>query len=130
MAPGRVLVVDDDHDVVDAMTALLHVNGFHAKGVYSALRITAEVAEFKPDVIVLDVAMPGRDGWWALRKIRSAGNEKDRPRVIMFSGDYLLAPNHDFVRQTGADHFFVKAGDPSEIMELISRGRISAPDCE
>jgi PleD family two-component response regulator len=57
--PTRVLVVDDDLDAVATLVALLETVGYNAKGIGSARTIVADVREFDPDVIIMDIAMPG-----------------------------------------------------------------------
>ena len=86
LAPTRVLVVDDDLDAVATLVALLETDGYNAKGIGSARSIVAEVRKFDPDVIIMDIAMPGRSGWDALEIHQDKpGN---RPMLIAVTGQY------------------------------------------
>ena len=83
----QVLIVDDNDDVRDAMSAVLQHEGFDvapAWGVEDALRHLRQ--GFKPCVILLDLHMPGMDGWAFLDRIRIEPHLHETP-VIIVSGD-------------------------------------------
>ena len=67
----RVLVVDDERDVRGAVAGLLERAGATVLALESAGNITTSIAEFQPDVLVLDIGMPGEDGYALIRRIRS-----------------------------------------------------------
>jgi CheY-like chemotaxis protein len=75
----RVLVVDDELDAVATLVALLETDGYNAKGIGSARSIVAEVRKFDPDVIIMDIAMPGRSGWDAVLEIFARTNPATGP---------------------------------------------------
>jgi len=116
----RVLIVDDNQDMVGMLQAVLELQGYEVKGIYSALTIAADVVEFEPDVVVLDIAMPGRTGWAAAREIRSMPAVKRKVTLIALSGEYLNAPDKAMWKKSGFDHFVVKTSDPMLLVELIS----------
>ena len=60
--PFRVLCVDDDHDVADSTVLLLRAVGFEARACYDGRTALQLAAEFRPNVCLLDVNMPGMDG--------------------------------------------------------------------
>lgn len=67
----RVLIVDDNKDVGDATEMMLSIFGAAARVVYSAERILDDVREFAPAVVLLDIEMPGTDGYQACRVLRA-----------------------------------------------------------
>jgi FixJ family two-component response regulator len=67
----RVLVVDDDEDMVHSLVALLAIQGYKAKGLYSASSIISAVRDFDPDVIIMDIAMPGIAGGMPRKRFAS-----------------------------------------------------------
>jgi CheY-like chemotaxis protein len=81
----RVLVVDVNQDMDDSLLALLKSHGYNAKGVYSARTIVADVRDFDPDVIIIDVALPGTNGWDAAREVRQH-EPGTRPILIAITG--------------------------------------------
>ena len=85
-ARKRILVVDDDYDFLESMQLVLLSEGhdvFTAEGGGSAV---AKYAELRPDLVFLDVKMPGIDGYETLLRIR----KHDRDARIVFTSGYLL----------------------------------------
>lgn len=115
----RVLVVDDNKDMVESLLVLLDTEGYEAKGVYSAATIIADVGDFDPDVIILDIAMPGRDGWAAAREVRQyrTGN---RPMLIAISGAYARGAVAILAEGSGFDYYLIKPCDPKVLLKLVA----------
>jgi PAS domain S-box-containing protein len=67
----RILVADDNRDAADSMVMMLTAMGHEARAGYDGLEAVALAATFKPDVAVLDLGMPGLDGFQACRHIRA-----------------------------------------------------------
>lgn len=113
-----VLVVDDDADVLGTLTRALTREGYEVKGVSSGYEAFEELAQRKPDLIILDVMMPGQSGIDVCRRIRSADHYDSIP--ILF----LTARGHtdDIVvgLDAGGDDYVVK---PFEVTELQARVR-------
>ena len=66
----RVIVVDDEVDVRGAVVALLEQSGATVVGLSTGALIESALAEFRPDVLVLDIGLPGEDGYSLIRRIR------------------------------------------------------------
>ena len=66
----RILVVDDNPDVADALVRLLTTLRHEAKAVYDGESAVRETAEFQPDMAFIDIGMPGLDGYEVVRRIR------------------------------------------------------------
>jgi DNA-binding response OmpR family regulator len=115
----RVLVVDDNKDMVDCLVALLATAGHDPKGIYSASTIVADVRDFDPDVIIMDIAMPGRSGWDAAREVRQhkAGN---RPMLIAVSGVYTKGAVTILSEASGFDYYLIKPCDPKVLLKLVA----------
>ena len=85
--PGRrVLVVDDDEDVLRSMKALLELAGFDAKTVASGGEAIREMENLRYDLLILDVSMPRVDGVELYREIKSMEQYKGVP--IVFTSGY------------------------------------------
>ena len=83
----KVYMVDDDVDLVMAMTAALSAAGYEVASQYDEREVDDKIREFNPDVIILDVMMPEDDmaGFKIARSIRHHDTIKNKP-VIMLSG--------------------------------------------
>ena len=116
----RVLVVDDNTDMVKSLVLLLESEGYETKGVYSAHSILTDVSEFDPDVIIMDIAMPGPSGWEAASQVRAKSGTK-RPVLIAVTGHYIRRADTVEAEKRGFDHVLMKPIDPATLLGVISR---------
>jgi two-component system, OmpR family, KDP operon response regulator KdpE len=112
---GRVLVVDDEVEMQKALRTGLRYHDFDVRAVGSGEEAVREAAAWRPDVILLDLGLPGMDGFATLRALRPA----TRAGVIVVS---VMPGERDKVRalDLGADDYVVK---PFGIEELVARIR-------
>lgn len=94
----KVMVVDDNHDVADSSVMLLHSWGHEAIAVYSGEECVAKAKDFDPDVILMDIGLPGHSGFEVKERV-----EKVCPgvRVVALTG-YTQA---DIVRRARTEGF-------------------------
>ncbi len=85
MKPKKILVVDDEEDIVEFYEQLLEDNGYDVISAYDGQKALALVKENKPDLILLDLQMPEETGTGFYRKLRNKGELRDIP-VIIISG--------------------------------------------
>ena len=83
MDPLRVLSVDDEPDLRRLLEVRLGAEGFETRFAASAEQGLELVADWAPGVVLLDLMMPRRDGWWFLRELKK--REMKRPAVIILS---------------------------------------------
>jgi putative two-component system response regulator len=118
--PGaaRVLVVDDDDGVRRLFTKLLTQEGYRVDVAGDGLEALDRVAETPPDVVLLDVTMPGLDGFEVCRRLKHDPDTRLTP-VILITG---LGDNAQRVegRRTGADDFLNKPVDPQELLARVA----------
>jgi two-component system, OmpR family, response regulator len=121
----RVLVVDDEDNVTHLVSSALRFDGFETITADSGTAALAAVAANDPDLIVLDVMMPGMDGLGVLQNLRSAGSQI--PVIFLTARD--AASDRIGGLRAGADDYVVK---PFSIEELLARVhavlRRSAPE--
>jgi signal transduction histidine kinase len=121
----RVLVVDDNVDAAESTAAFLRLEGHEVKTVTDGTQALASLKVFDPHVIVLDIGLPGLDGFEVARRLRARG-DTSHALLIAVTG---YGQREDRVRasEAGFDYYFVKPTDPREIHGAIERGRSSAP---
>jgi CheY-like chemotaxis protein len=74
--PERILVVDDNRDAADSLARLIHSFGHEVKAVYGGNEALEETASFQPDMALVDIGMPGLDGFQTVSQLRQKrGNE-------------------------------------------------------
>lgn len=114
-ARAHVLVVDDDEDIRMLLTRYLALDGFGAEQASDAASALEAIRHRRPDLVLLDVMMPGRDGLDLLAELRRDG---DIP-VIMVTA---RADEADRVMglRLGADDYIVKPFSPAELVARIA----------
>jgi two-component system OmpR family response regulator len=113
-AKRRVLVVDDEDNVTHLVSSALRFDGFETVTADTGTAALAAVAEQEPDLIVLDVMMPGLDGLGVLHSLRSAGSQV--PVIFLTARD--AASDRVGGLRGGADDYVVK---PFGFAELVAR---------
>ena len=93
----KILVVDDEPDIVEYLCTALEDNGYEAKGITSAAKAIGAALEFQPDAILLDVLMPGHSGLALYREAKSLPGLAHVP-VIFLSG-YPAAKGNGLEKQ-------------------------------
>jgi two-component system, OmpR family, response regulator len=121
----RVLVVDDEENVTHLVSSALRFDGFETMTADSGPAALTKIVEYDPDLVVLDVMMPGRDGLGVLQDLRAAGSQV--PVIFLTARD--TASDRVSGLRAGADDYVVK---PFSIEELLARVhavlRRSAPE--
>jgi two-component system response regulator MtrA len=119
---GRVLVVDDDAALAEMLTIVLRNEGFDSRVSPSGERALADFREYKPDVVLLDLMLPGKDGIDVCKEIRA---ESGVPIVMLTAKSDTV----DVVvgLESGADDYVVKPFKPKELVARI-RARVRRYD--
>jgi CheY-like chemotaxis protein len=113
----RILVIDDDHEVADSLVLLLKTYGSTARTAYSGAAGVEAVTEFKPEVVFLDLGMPGMDGFETARRIRAL-SEGRGVKLVAFtaSGGKDIK---DRARDAGFDHHLAKVAPFESLCNLL-----------
>jgi two-component system alkaline phosphatase synthesis response regulator PhoP len=114
VSKGRLLVVDDEQSILDLVTAYLEKEGFEYKTAMDGQAALRAVRTYKPDIILLDIMLPGKDGLEVLAELR---RESDA-YVIM-----LTAKSEETDKiiglSVGADDYITKPFSPRELIARI-----------
>jgi len=119
----KILLVEDDRQLSDLVTDFLTSEGYHVKQEFRGDTVAKRVDLFKPDLIILDIMLPGKDGFAVCRDIRPS-----------FSGPILMltAKGTDFDQvlglEIGADDYVIKPVEPrvllARVTALLRRGNL------
>ncbi|HET7670099.1 MAG TPA: PAS domain-containing protein [Burkholderiales bacterium] len=112
----RVLVADDNRDAADSLARLLGAYGHEVRVAYDGLSAIQLFDQFAPDVAVLDIGMPGADGYEVARRLRAKHGAA--PHLIALTG---WGQEHDRARALaeGFDKHLTKPADPAAVQALI-----------
>jgi DNA-binding response OmpR family regulator len=125
---ARALLVEDDQDLAEVVTALLEarsVDVLHASTAGAAVRLATR---FVPDVLILDIALPGADGFSVIDSLRADERLRSVP-VVVYSGREVGPEDRDRLR-LGTTQFLTKTKVTPEELELriaTLLGRVVAP---
>jgi CheY-like chemotaxis protein len=81
----RVLVVDDERLVADTLTLVFGKGGFHAKAAYTVNDAMESARDFRPDLLLCDISMPGKDG---IALVNEISQELPACRILVLTGFY------------------------------------------
>jgi PAS domain S-box-containing protein len=124
-APGgpagrRVLLVDDNADAVDAMSEILQMHGYETLVAHSGHQAVETALSERPDTILLDIGLPGLDGYGVARRLRESGARPDTLMVAMTG--FGQAADIERSRSAGFHHHLVKPVDVRALLDLLARG--------
>ncbi len=114
----RILVVDDNQDAADSLAALLRAAGFEVAVSFDGKSALATAERFDPTACVLDIRMPGMDGYELARRLRERMPEQPPMLATLTafgSGDHLAR-----AVDAGFDLNFTKPGNPRELIEILA----------
>ena len=113
-----ILIADDEPGVVKILGMWLEANGHSVIGVYDGTQVTELARREKPDLIILDIKMPGADGYSIFKSLKTSANTMSIP-IVFYSG---LAPElvQEKIARLGAGTFISKSDDPAEILSRIT----------
>jgi CheY-like chemotaxis protein len=114
----RVLVVDDNRDSTDSMVTVLGLMGHQSEGAYDADEALARAAAFRPEIILLDLNMPGDDGYAAIKRLRALCG--DRVLIAAMTG-YGQASDRQATARAGFQAHLTKPVDAAQL-EALMRG--------
>lgn len=113
----RVLIVDDDHLFADFLVEFLTSRGAHAVAVYDGFAAGRRVESFAPDVVLLDLMMPGMNGIEVCRQLKHEKSTR-HIRVIAMTG-YADGAEKTAVLEAGAEICLAKPLDYERVLSLI-----------
>jgi DNA-binding response OmpR family regulator len=117
MSNKIILVIDDDPDVRSGLRIRLQANGYETFFAADAATSVAQARKHKPDLIILDLGLPGGDGFLVMERLRTIPDLAVIP-VIIVSGRDVHA-NHERVLKAGARAFLQKPVENTELLKAI-----------
>jgi signal transduction histidine kinase/CheY-like chemotaxis protein len=116
LAPSRrILIIEDNHDAREALHLHLQIAGHEVHGAATGLEGIRMAAELQPDVVLLDIGLPGLDGYEVAEQLRIAN---EGLRLIAITG-YGQSEARERARKSGIEHYLVKPIEASELERLL-----------
>jgi CheY-like chemotaxis protein len=112
----RILVVDDNADSADSLAMILNHSGYEAEPVYGAAEALARAPAFNPEVVLLDIGLPGIDGYEVARQLKGQGSNA---RLIALTG-YGQPEDVRRAQDAGFDAHLVKPVDLQRLLRDLA----------
>jgi PAS domain S-box-containing protein len=119
----RLLVVDDDRDSAESLALLLQVKGNEVQTAPDGSAALESARDFRPDIILLDIGLPGMDGYEVARRLR---REHSRQTVLVALTGYGTDEDHRKSQRAGFDYHLVKPVELDALFQLFLRLESSA----
>jgi signal transduction histidine kinase len=116
--PARVLVVDDLAASAETLMALLEMEGFEVKTAHEGVSALQIAADFRPDVVLLDIGLPGMNGFEVANRLRNQPHSRDA-LLIALTG-YGEAESRSKSEQAGFDFHMVKPADVNLLLSMLA----------
>ena len=120
-APLSVLVIDDNQDCAQSTAELLAFCGHAVRTAASGEAAVAAAMAAAPDVVLVDIRMPGADGWAVAARLRGLAGGR-RPFIVAVTG-CATAADRERSAVAGIDLHLTKPADPAALIELLARVR-------
>jgi len=115
----KVLIIDDEKLLVKSTCIALECYDLEAKGALNGEEGLKAAEEFKPDAILLDIMMPGMDGWQVLEKLKQNGKSKDIPVIVFTAKEY--GNGKSLAESRGAVDFIPKPFELEDVVALLKQ---------
>ncbi len=120
--PKKILIVDDDSDFVEAVTMILKPKKFEVVAAYDGKEGIEKVKTERPDLVVLDVMMPEKDGYTVCKELKSDPKWSHIP-ILLLTAVASHVPTTRFTQQMGmetdADDYIDKPVEPEVLVKRI-----------
>ena len=114
--PHKILIVEDEHELLDFMKMRLEANGYEVIGAADGKEGFEKARQDKPDLILLDLMLPKIDGYWVCNLLKKDKRYVNVPVIIVTAKS--AAEDKRLAKECGADAYMVK---PFDIEELLAK---------
>lgn len=115
----KILIVDDSPAQIALMQAILEQAGYRPVSINDPMRLEAAIEMERPQLILMDVVMPGRNGFQACREIKNNAEFARIPVILVTSKD--TDSDKYWAQQQGADGYVVKPFTPESLLGQVQR---------
>ncbi|MGD0948399.1 MAG: response regulator [Candidatus Binatia bacterium] len=117
--PKRILVVEDDPDNRRIVAKVLSVEGYHVIEAIDGIEALARARAERPDLILMDLALPNVDGWEATRQLKSDPETRSIPVVALTA--VAMRGDEEQARAAGCDDYLPKPARPAAIRAVVKK---------
>jgi DNA-binding response OmpR family regulator len=115
--PTRILVADDDPSILRLLQLNFELEGFEVLTASDGEEALAKALSSSPDIVVLDVMMPGLDGWEVCRRLKEDETMRDVPVILLTALGQEAERRHGL--EIGAAEYLQKPFDPDRLVSVV-----------
>ena len=115
----RVLIIEDEKLIILSTQMVLEASGYRVDSAMDGEEGIQKAKQSAPDLILLDIMMPGIDGWETLTRLKQDPETADVPVVIFTAREH--SRGHQRSAEMGAADYFRKPFEPEELVELVEK---------
>lgn len=117
---ARIVCIEDDSEMIEVLRLMLSRQGYEVFGAVGGQVGLVEVDRLQPDVVLLDLMMPGMDGWEVYRRLKDNPATCNIP-VIMLTAKAKNSERIKALREAQVDDFIAKPFSPNQLVDSIER---------
>lgn len=121
---ARILIIEDNPDNMKLFRALLTLKGHEVRGLTTGDGVLDALDSFRPELVLLDIQLPGKDGYSLIREIR--GSSWASARVVALTA-HAMTGDREKARAAGFDDYITKPIDVATFPEQIARAVAGDP---
>jgi len=121
----KILIVDDERDIVKALMIRLHANGYEVVTAFDGAQGVFMAHKEKPDLIILDIRMPAGDGFSVAERLKSSTHTFTIPVIFLTGSPETSA--EEKAMALGARFYIKKPYDPEELLDAVKRAIETVP---
>jgi len=114
-----ILIIEDEKLIIVSTQMVLEAVGYRVESAMNGEEGIRRAREAKPDLILLDIMMPGIDGWETLTRLKRDPETSSIPVIIFTAREH--ARGHQKSNEMGAAGYFRKPFEPDELIELVEK---------
>jgi len=115
----KILIIEDEKLIIVSTQMVLEAVGYRVESAMNGEEGIRRAREAKPDLILLDIMMPGIDGWETLTRLKRDPETSSIPVIIFTAREH--ARGHQKSNEMGAAGYFRKPFEPDELIELVEK---------
>ena len=119
MTKTKILIVDDDQDLRRGLNIRLRANGYDTAFAQDAIAAISEARKVHPDLIILDIGLPGGDGFVVMDRLKDIASLACIPVIVLSARD--PEGNKQRAMEAGADAYFQKPADNEQLLTAIRK---------
>lgn len=121
MSKKKILIIDDEVDLVDLVKMRLEVANYFVEPLYTSMRSLEIAKREKPDLILLDVMMPDKNGYEVCKELKADEATRHIPVIIFTAKPEQTKCIKNGAKSVGADDYMLKPFDPADLVEKIDK---------